>query len=227
MRIAVGQGKSGVNDVGGFVLPDQAGDQIHQPETVVEQHDPLGIAGGSGGVDNLIGVAHIHDFLGNDLPGVFVDNFVQRKIFGRHRNVLLLAVSHTDEFDMRHVVKNFFQLRQAFAGNHNGLGLGIVQNIAQPVTPGPRVNQNRYGTDSRPPEHAVDEFGVIAHENGEGVTLFDSVFKEQPGKFIGIRVDVLIGQDVFAQFSFFEYQDFLIRLFMGLDFDQVGPDGLI
>ena len=57
----MGEGKTVVKDVVGFVFPDDTIQDVKQPRAIVPDHDPLGISGGAGGVNDLHGMAHIHD----------------------------------------------------------------------------------------------------------------------------------------------------------------------
>ena len=123
----MGEGKTVVKDVVGFVFPDDTVQDVKQPRAIVPDHDPLGISGGAGGVNDLHGVAHIHDLLFHRFPGVLFHHLVQGMIFGGNSYILPRLVGDGNEPQGRHIGDYRLQVFQAFAGNNDCPGLAVVE----------------------------------------------------------------------------------------------------
>ena len=227
LGVAVGQGEAGVEHVGRLVLPDQLGDDVEHAEAVVADHDALGVAGRARGIDDLHGVAHLHDLLGDRLPGVLFQGFIEGGVGVGDGQVLLRAPGHEDAFHARHLVQHLLQLGEQFAADEYGLGLGVAQQKAQSLPTAARIDGHHDRADDRTGQHAVGKFGMVAHEYGIGVALLQAAVQQQAGDFVGVFIKRSVGQDIGGMVAVFEDQDFPIRFILGFHLDQMGDDGLV
>ena len=68
LGVAVGEGQAVVEDIVLLVLPHDHVEDVEQSRPVVADGHALGVPGGPGGVDDLHGLAHVHDHAGPPSP---------------------------------------------------------------------------------------------------------------------------------------------------------------
>ena len=230
LRIAVGEGKSGI---GPRVVGDPEHGRAERGGAIarIREDDAFRIAGRPRGVDDferIVGPAQsrIDENLG---PCEDLRKVVRTGHIARMQGAGVFAgFQHPDPVEARYRAADLRHLRERIVGADDAAAAGIVECVGKLGAARAGIDRHEDDTQQRRRDHQLDEFGMIAQQDGKAVAVAHAARDQACRESVGVAPQRGIGANFLASaFARLERDHVEIGAFLRSRRDQIRQDEFV